>query len=102
VSPQLTIDGREVEVPRIYPLSNRQRELLRFIRSHGVVRPIQVGMLMHRGRANPCLLCLLHGTPCQYASSDGYDALARLARRGLVMRIQRGRWTAVVSGEGWG
>lgn len=100
MSPQLTLDGREVVVPRLRPLTDRQRELLRFIRERGVVRPIEVGQIMHAGRPNRCHRCDHLGS-CPYVSSDGSDALRRLALRGLVARRARGQWVAVISGEGW-
>lgn len=94
---QLTLDGREVERPRRpRPLSHRQRELLRYIRQHGVVRPVEIGLLMHAGRPSPSSVL-----DRRYASSDGWDALRRLERRGLVERQARGQWVALISGEGW-
>jgi hypothetical protein len=100
VSPQLTFDGREVDVRTPRALTDRQRELLRFIRERGVVRPIEVGKLMHAGRPTRCYRCE-HFVDCPYVSSDGCDALRRLERRGLVARRARGQWVAVISGEGW-
>jgi hypothetical protein len=49
---QLTLDGREVDHPlRVgQPLSDRQREILRFVRARGVVRSYEVGAMMHAGR----------------------------------------------------
>lgn len=92
---QLTLDGREVDRPaRPRPLTDRQREVLRYVRAHGIVRPLDVGRMVHAGRSQ--------APSPPYYSSDGYDALRRLERRGLVTRQARGRWVAVVSGEGWG
>ena len=102
---QLTIDGREVasvRPPR--PLTERQREVLRFIRQRGLVRPFEVGVMMHAGRRHPYGFILAKPRAkacCQYASSDGYDALRRLERRGLVRREGRGQWVPLISGEGW-
>lgn len=97
---QLTLDGREVErVTRARPLTDRQCAVLRVMRAHDDVRPLLVGMLMHEGRERLC--ACFEGVPCRYASSDGADALKRLARRGLVARASRGHWRAVVGVEDW-
>ena len=101
---QLGLDGTEVPHPprRPHALTERQRELLAYIRSHDAVRPLDIGVLMHVGRPDPCLSCALGADAhCEHASSDGVDALHRLARRGLVYRERRGRWLAVVAAEGW-
>jgi hypothetical protein len=94
IPPQLTLDGREVDRPVLpRPLTDRQREIMRFARSREFVRPIEVGRIMHMAR---------DGAPKPaYFASDGSDALRRLARRGLVERVRRGRWVATTSDEGW-
>jgi hypothetical protein len=94
---QLGLDGRETAHPvtRPRPLTERQRELVRYIRLHDVVRPIDVGRLMHDGRTTP----LRRGAE-RHASSDGVDALKRLEARGLVERVERGKWRARIT-EGW-
>jgi hypothetical protein len=93
---QLGLDGRETAHPVTHPqpLTERQRELVRYIRLHGVVRPIEIGRLMHDGRPTPPRGAERH------ASSDGVDALKRLEARGLVERVKRGKWRARIV-EGW-
>lgn len=87
---QLGLDGRETEHPitRPRPLSDRQRELLRYMRGRDVVRPVEIGQKF--GSA-----------PRRHASSDGVDALKRLEARGLVERVARGQWRATAIVEVW-
>lgn len=94
---QLGLDGRATPYPlrRPRPLSDRQREVLRFMQTNGDVRPVQIGMLMHAGRSTT----RLHLD--RYASSDGSDALRRLAKRGLVERVHRGVWRVIEHEEDW-
>jgi transposase len=98
---QLTLDGREVDHPvRIgQPLSERQREILRFVRARDVVRTYEVGTMMHAGREGGCARGFPDGQwhlgCCPYAPNDGCDAMNRLLARGLVERVGRGRWRAV-------
>lgn len=106
---QLTIDGREeAHPPRVVGLTERQREVLRFVRAHDDVRPIEVGTIIHAGRERPCPEPVLRPESqrrrpgcCQWASSDGAAALKRLAARGLVERVARGRWRVVAHDEEW-
>jgi hypothetical protein len=92
--PQLTLDGREVERPVLpRPLTDRQREVMRYVRARGAVRPIEVGRIMHMARDS--------APKPSYFASDGSDALRRLAKRGLVRRVRRGRWEATSNEEGW-
>lgn len=91
---QLTMDGREVPAPpRVRALTERQRMLLRYVRHHGEVRPVEIGQLMHATRES--------APRPRFYSSDGADALARLAVRGLVERRARGVWAPVAHEEGW-
>jgi len=105
---QLGLDGTEVPLPLHHPraLTDRQRELVAWMRLRGEVRPIEVGVLMHQGREVPCVVRLDFRRRavgcCEHASSDGVDALQRLERRGLVERVQRGRWRLVEHDESWG
>ena len=97
---QLGFDGTEVEhpVPAPRPLSQRQREVLVYVRACFPVRPLDVGVLMHAGREHACLICAAGGH-CEHASSDGADALGRLAARGLVTREARGAWVPFARDE---
>ena len=96
MSAQLGLDGSETTHPVRHPrpLTERQRELVAFIRLQGVVSPREVGVIMHAGRTS------IAGK-LRFASSDGYDALHRLERRGLVERITRGRWQLIEHDERW-
>lgn len=104
---QLGLDGTEVPYPvrRPTPLTDRQREILAYVRLHGVVRPVEVGRMMHFGRKHPHgAVLLLPPAPlgcCEHASSDGCGALRRLERRGLVRRVARGQWVPERHEEGW-
>lgn len=95
---QLTFDGRDVEhPPRVRALTQRQREILGYVRAVGEVRPLDIGRMMRLGRETP----ERRGHE-RHVSSDGVDALQRLERRGLVYRAARGRWSPVVEREdGW-
>lgn len=96
MSAQLGFDGSETTHPVRRPrrLTDRQRELVSYMRARGVVSPREVGVLMHAGRTTIA-------SKLRYASSDGYDALRRLERRGLVERIARGRWHLIEHDERW-
>jgi hypothetical protein len=105
---QLGLDGAETPypVPAARPLSERQRQVVLYMRAHdGPVRPLEVGMLMHAGREQPCMVLLDFRRNrvgcCRHASSDGADALHRLERRGLVVRQGRGAWTLATHTEAW-
>jgi hypothetical protein len=93
---QLGLDGAETPYPTRMPrpLSERQRELVAWMRAVGDVRPLDVGQLMHAGRTTPLRL-----GAARHVSSDGVDALRRLERRGLVERVARGRWRVVEHDE---
>jgi hypothetical protein len=96
VSAQLALDGSETTHPVRRPrrLTERQRELVAYMRQSGVVCPREIGVLMHAGRTSIA-------SKLRYASSDGYDALRRLERRGLVKRLKRGRWQLIEHDERW-
>lgn len=101
MSTQLGLDGRETPYPArsSRPLTQRQREVLAYVRACFPVRPLDVGILMHVGRARPCRYCTIVDVHCEHASSDGHDALRRLERRGLVERERRGSWVPVALDE---
>lgn len=99
---QLALDGREVPYPqRVYPLTSRQRQVLLYMRQRRDVRPVDVGRLMHASRdVEPCAYTPFQpGACCEYAASDGWDALHRLEKRGLVERVGRGQWRLVIVDE---
>lgn len=92
---QLGLDGAETVHPVRHPrpLTDRQREVVAYMHMVGVVRPREIGILMHAGRPT--------FTDMRHASSDGVDALKRLARRGLVERVARGKWQLTEHDERW-
>ena len=92
---QLRLDGTEVPVGEKVtqaPFTAAQREILDRLRRQGVIRPVEAGEIVHlhrhvAGKWDP-----------RYFSSDGVDALKRLAARGLVERGEkRGEW--LLAGE---
>lgn len=95
---QLGLDGHETPHPARTPrpLSDRQRELVTYMRRCGEVRPFEIGELMRAGRLTP----IRRGGE-RHTSSDGVDALKRLERRGLVERVRRGVWRVVEHDEAW-
>jgi hypothetical protein len=107
MSTQLGLDGVETPYPPRTPrrLSDRQRELVAYIGERELVTPTEVGVLMHQGRERRCVVLLdfRRGRVgcCRFASSDGCDALRRLAKRGLVERVSRGKWRLIRHDEAW-
>lgn len=97
---QLTLDGREVDLTKApRPLNESQREILRVARSAGAIRPVNAGRIVHAHRA--LRYVGLHADRrssarqlgcCRFAASDGWDALERLRKRGLVRNPSRGLW----------
>jgi hypothetical protein len=103
---QLTIDGGaepyELVAKRAAAhreLTDVQREILRSMRRDGGIRAVDAGVIVHAARrlANPGAYYTCGsgakgsgkrrtGTCCPYAASDGYEAMKRLAARGLVKR----------------
>lgn len=92
---QLTFDGREVPIDKSTApvFSAAQTEILRAIRLYGIITSTAAGRILHAHREHGCRHC--RAGECPYASSDGCDALKRLAERGLVRRVARGRWKAL-------
>jgi hypothetical protein len=111
---QLTIDGREVEysatIKKPTPLTDLQREILRWLTANGSIRSVEAGVMVHNARG----VYPISGNPrcgygnrryagtdraiacCGYAGTDGNEAMKRLMRRGLVRRASdRGPWVRV-------
>jgi hypothetical protein len=88
---QLTLTGDEVPHPPPRPtaLTPAQREILRAL-AGGEITSSDAGAIVHAHRDPPAGEERHH-----YRSSDGRDALTRLARRGLVRRVARGRWELI-------
>lgn len=92
---QLDFDGNEIEVMAApAPFTPAQREILRLVRTYGTVTSTAAGKILHAHRDLRCLKCAGNQI-CQYAASDGGDALKRLMERGLVRRVRTGVWVAV-------
>lgn len=87
---QLSLDGGEVPVATArasarFALSPAQRELLRLgARPEGVTAR-EAGVVVHRHRTPPCRSCR-NGASCQWAGTDGWEAMKRLRERGLVAK----------------
>ena len=101
IAEQYTLDGgtRPVEAARAASrsLSDNQRDILRVIATHGSIRAVDAGVIVHRNRGHcgfgnrdslgpDAIGC------CAYASGDGGDAMRRLADKGLVVKVGRGLW----------
>lgn len=90
---QLTLDGGE-ENPagavgrKAASFSRAQREILRLARENGGIKPYEAGEIVHAHRSPPCRRCA--SGDCPYTSSDGVDALKRLAKRNVVERAAHG------------
>lgn len=95
---QLALDGTEVPVEestrqvRATPgLSPAQRDVMRVLQRNGHIRPVEAGLIlyahMERTQADA-------DRRSRYASADGSDMLRRMAKRGLVHWVSRGRWEA--------
>ena len=96
---QLTLDGRAEPYPglaraRRLPLTHGQLDVIAYLRLHGTIRPGQAGTIVHLHRVSDRRFCQppTKGriTCCEYASSDGVEALKRLASRGLVEKVSDG------------
>jgi hypothetical protein len=119
--PQLQIDGGEVSTEKARStshggrggggLSFAQRAILRVIREQGYIRPVEAGVIVHRERNDSCSRKANQPSAtgdryrgggvscCAFASTDGSSALKRLAKRGLVKRLQGGRAVPVDPSE---
>ena len=91
---QLAIDGSEVPVQLATKVGRRltpaQREIMHRLDTDGTIRPVTAGMIvLLLNETRPGMLERRR----QHASSDGAAALKRLAKRGLVERQARGKWT---------
>lgn len=103
-SPQLRLDGGQdagpVPAVRRAPYTAAQQEIMRKIAEDGQIRSIEAGVIVHAHRPRPCIRgSYANGDGegcCRWASGDGGDALKRLAERGVVRRVGRGRWAADV------
>lgn len=93
---QLTLDGRAEPLARSHgqaaPLTAVQLTLLRAVVERETITSTEAGRIVHAHRDPPCERCC-RGC-CGFTSTDGSDALKRLAHRGLVRRIAAGLWTA--------
>lgn len=104
---QLTVDGGEIEhppeIPRARPerpLNDVQQAVMRLFATQEIVRSVEAGTIVHRTRDH----CGFHGpfqepledrlSCCGFAGKDGLAVLNRLLKRGLVRRVENGKWTA--------
>jgi hypothetical protein len=108
---QLAFDGREVTIPASmshWHPTQTQGLLLRLAKRPEGVTALQAGVALHTRRKSlgtgRCGFGAKGSGPtkrggcCPYASSDGYAALLRLWKRGLVeQRTHRGPYFAVIN-----
>lgn len=103
---QLTFDGEEVPYEqtvmgpaRQRPLTPVQEDILRYavLNRKGWIRSVEAGNILHAHRHNGrgCQSLSTGIGCCKYASTDGSEACQRLAKRGLLVRTERGVWTTV-------
>lgn len=102
---QLTIYGTEETLPSAaIALVESQRAILQHARANGgVIRSVEAGRIVHAGRndGEGCYGWIaMPGTSrregcCEYAATDGLDAMKRLAAKGLFERGEHG-WELVV------
>lgn len=74
------------------PLPSTYIEVMRHIRRNGFIRPIEAGLIMYAAVG-------AHESRYRYASADGSEILRRMAKRGLVHKVSRGRWEAGAPAE---
>lgn len=98
---QLTLDGQRKEYPLVSVpwLTEMQRAILFYVRTRESVRSYEIGMLYHRARPSGCVGGGKGKACCDWAAPDGWRAMSRLERRGLVVHIGRGRWQATMPPE---
>lgn len=99
-----------------HPLTQVQREIMRHIDVHGNIRSVEAGVMMHaaRDRSKPEHSRCEGGTKrvfdidsrttrriyikrlscCEWAATDGLEAMKRLMKRGIVIRhpLVKGLW----------
>jgi hypothetical protein len=111
--PQLQLGGGEVPTAQARNsssagpgLSTAQHGILEVIRRQGYIRPVEAGVIVHRLRNDSCSRKANEPSAtgdrykgggkscCAFASTDGSSALKRLAKRGLVKRLQGGKAVA--------
>lgn len=101
---QLDMTGGEATMTAVrranHPLTTAQREILRELRLRGTLRSLDAGVILHAHRpTGPCRPPVDGRSPCcEHASSDGSDALKRLAARGLCKSAGAGLWIEVRRG----
>lgn len=97
-------DGGPPTIVSTRGLTNTQFAILRHVAEHGSIRSVEAGVILHRARGtypNGNQRCGSGAKGsyqasgigcCAYASADGSMALRRLRDRGLLVRIDKGRW----------
>lgn len=106
MSLQLDIYGGEAEIADVNalqaPFTPSQREILLIIRQLGSITSTQAGKIVHAHRGGQlehgCRRCKADSRGhCDFAASDGRDAMKRLRDRGIVRRPKAGLWIPVRS-----
>lgn len=66
-------------------------DVMRHLRRVGHIRPVEAGLILY-AHTEPSEAAV--DRRARYASSDGSEMLRRMAKRGLVRWVSRGRWEA--------
>jgi hypothetical protein len=92
MSVQLTLYGAPAtaQITSSAGFTLAQREIMRLL-SGRQIRSKEAGRIVHLHRTPPCRYCAAT-KGCQYASSDGNDAMRRLMDRGFANRVKPGLW----------
>lgn len=90
---QMTLDGTEVPHVSLVARSNltdAQREILRVMATRCWITSTEAGIVVQAHARDQTEVHRLARR--KYAATDGLAAMYRLARRGLVVRVEPGAW----------
>lgn len=94
----MTLEGGEVPLEQVaaaprssWRPTGVQAAIMRKIAADGFISSTDAGVIVHESRGRPCG-GYLGGGCCRWASTDGLEAMKRLAAHGVVVRVVAGRW----------